>query len=292
MAEEKVPTNILTDLDLKWSSGYQRENVFSNYYDYYFSGEDIKVYIDGLFEAEDELDIVSFAYSVRQEKQPLYGFWSYNYDAMMYGTRIISGEITIYSRYPQRMTNLLKKASYNRTLKENKKINQRVISKVNQEDEINLEKYWAMSQLDRITADSGKEPDANIFSAHAPFNFVIIYGAEEAALSPLGIMRDKDYSTEFDNLDRMIVSDVNQRTVKPDNTVAPMKTVIQQVNLMNMSTGYTPGGQPVAESYQFIARDYYFSSADVSFIKKMQANNLSGIDNSTIDDPSTTTGSS
>ena len=135
MAEEKVPTNILTDLDLKWSSGYQRENVFSNYYDYYFSGEDIKVYIDGLFEAEDELDIVSFAYSVRQEKQPLYGFWSYNYDAMMYGTRIISGEITIYSRYPQRMTNLLKKASYNRTLKENKKINQRVISKVNQEDE-------------------------------------------------------------------------------------------------------------------------------------------------------------
>lgn len=292
MAEEKVPTNILSDLDLKWSSGYQRQNVFSNYYDYYFSGEDIKVYIDGLFEAEDELDIVSFAFSVRQEKQPLYGFWSYNYDAMMYGTRIISGEITIYSRYPQRMTNLLKKASYNRTLKEDKKLNQRVISKVNQQDEINLEKYWAISQLDRITSDFGREGDPNIFSAHAPFNFVIIYGAEEAALSPIGIMRDGDYSTEFDNLDRMIISDVNQRTIKPDNTTAPMKTVIQQVNLLNMSTGYTPGGQPVVESYQFLARDHYFSSADVSFIKKMQANDLSGIDNSTIDDPSTSTGSS
>lgn len=292
MPEEKIPTNILNDLDKVWSSGYQRENVFSNYYDYYFSGEDVRVYIDGLFDSEDELDIVSFAYSVRQEKQPLYGFWSYNYDAMMYGTRLISGEISLYTRYPQRMTDLLKKASYNRMRKENKKINQRTISKINEDDEINLEKYWSMSQLDRITSEDDSLNKTNIFSAHAPFNFVIIYGAEEAALSPLGIMRDKDYSTEFDNLDRMIMSDVNQRTIKPDNDVSAMKTVIQQVNLMNMSTGYTPGGQPVVENYQFIARDFYFSSADVSFIKKMQANNLSGINNSDIDDPSTTTGSS
>jgi len=176
--------------------------------------------------------------------------------------------------------------------KEDKTHNQRTVSKINQEDELNLEKYWSMSQLDRITTDDNSEDPTNIFSAHAPFNFVIIYGAEEAALSPISLLRDRDYSRELDNLDRMIVSDVNQRTIKPDNTTAPMKTVIQQVNLMNMSTGYTPGGQPVVESYQFIARDYYFSSVDVSFIKKMQANNLEGLSNSTIEDPSTSTGSS
>ena len=84
---------------------------FSNYYDYYFSGEDIRIYIDGLFSPEDELDIANFAFNVRQEKQPLYGFWSYNYDAMMYGTRIITGEITMFSKYPRRMTELLEKAA-------------------------------------------------------------------------------------------------------------------------------------------------------------------------------------
>lgn len=60
------------------------------YYDYYFTGEDVKIYIDGLFDAGDELDIASFAFGITQQKAPLYGFWSYNYDVMMVGTRIVS----------------------------------------------------------------------------------------------------------------------------------------------------------------------------------------------------------
>lgn len=289
MAEEMQPLNIVSDLDRIWSSGYERENVFSNYYDYYFSGEDVKIYIDGLFDQEDELDIATFAYSIQQQKQPLYGFWSYNYDAVMYGTRIITGEMSLYTRYPQRMTKLLQKASANRMKRENKKYNQKIISKVNENDDINLEKYWSMSQLDRITTEyeSSVVDRANIFSAHAPFNFVIIYGAEETALSPMSLIGDSQYNESITNFDRMVVSDVNQRSIKTDNTTSPMKIVIQQVNLMSMSTGFVPGGQPVVENYQFMARDFYFTSTDVSFIKEMQANNLSGISNSDIDDPST-----
>ena len=64
-------------------------------------------------------------------------------------------------------------------------------------------------------------------------------------------------------------TDINQRTMKADAASSPMKIILQEVQLMNMSTVYTPGGQPVAESYQFIARDYYFTQADLSFIKRL-----------------------
>ena len=59
-------------IDSQWSGGKRDDLRFSNYYDYYFSGEDIRIYIDGLFSPEDELDIANFAFNVRQEKQPLY----------------------------------------------------------------------------------------------------------------------------------------------------------------------------------------------------------------------------
>ena len=47
---------------------------------------------------------------------------------------------------------------------------------------------------------------------------------------------------------------------------------------MNMATTFGPGGQPVAETYQFIARDYYFTEADLSFVKKLPAYDASDTD--------------
>jgi len=181
---------------------------------------------------------------------------------------------------------------------ENRSLNETIVSRMypsnfNDEDDINLQKYWSMSQLDRITSDPNTADidKNNIFSAHPPFNFVVLYGSEETAISPTGLLRSQDF-TPADNLDRMITSDVNERSVRTDDTVAPMKIILQQVNLMNMSTAYTPGGQPVAESYQFIARDYYFTEQSLSFVKKIQTNDLQGIDTSTTEPPSTATNAS
>jgi hypothetical protein len=275
--------NLLSDeIDLVWSgqSGSE-ENRFNTYYDYYFSGEDVKVFIDGLYDPSDELDIASFAYSVRQEKQPLYGFWSYNYDTVMLGTRIITGEITLFTRYPQRMTDLLAKAAEVRVNSESRGQYDKVLTRMSPQnttpqDEANLQKYWSYSQLDRVTSDPASEgiDGRNIFSAHPPFNFVVMYGAEETALTPSGLLRNNDQDVS-DALDRLMYSDVNERSVKVNQAQDPMKIVLQQVHLMNMSTAYTPGGQPVAESYQFIARDYYFSKIDLSFVKNIRANVVS-----------------
>lgn len=95
------------EIDLKWGGQSSDGNKFNMYYDYYFSGEDVKIYIDGLFDAGYELDMASFSFSIRQEKSPLYGFWSYNFDAIMMGTRIIQRRIcTLYkiSRKNERPT--------------------------------------------------------------------------------------------------------------------------------------------------------------------------------------------
>lgn len=272
-----------SEIDRVWAGrASDTGNKFNNYYDYYFSGEDIRVYIDGLFDPEDELDVASFEFVISQEKQPLYGFWSYNYDAMMLGTRIVSGSFAIYTRHPRRMTELLEKAAKNRAISGRTRYQDydrtsfsSIISRLGpgtftSEDEKNIEKYWAYSQLDRITTDPGIS-DRNIFSAHPPFNFVIVYGVDEVGITPMVAGLSPDIEIE-DNFDRMTYTDVNQRTLRVDDISSGMKVVIQQVNLLNVSVMFNPGGQPVGERYSFVARDYYHSSTDLSFIKNLVAN--------------------
>lgn len=293
MTEQMRFNPLSTKLDQVWAGGsqsYETDKRFSNYYDYYFAGEDIKVYIDPLFSQDNELDIASFSYVVKQEKQPLYGFWSYNYDTMLMGTRLITGEFTVFTRSPRRMTELIEAATEARVLDPNPKNYGGVFSSLrrgkstyvdeqgsrkeyysSEADEKNLQKYWGYSQLDRITEDpfikNVKDSNRNIFSAHPPFNFVILYGAQEASLSPMNY--SSSVGREIDNLDRMIASDTNERMVKVDNVVSPMKIILQEVNLISMATMYSPGGQPIAENYQFIARDTYMTEGDLGFAKNM-----------------------
>jgi hypothetical protein len=282
-------------IDLAWAGSPTDKKGFNNYYDYFFSGEDVKIYIDGLFDEEDELDIASFAYAVRQEKQPLYGFWSYNYDAMMYGTRLISGEFSIYTRHPRRMTELLAKATEKRvsqpnplnrdakvrsTLRNLDLYKEKEVHLTSLKDEKNINQFWSYSQLDRITKDpfsqSIVDSDKNIFSAHPPFNFIVMLGAEEVSLSPKDFLSSDDKTIEG-NMDRMLLFDVNQRLVRPnsENKTSPMKIVLQEIQLIGMVTNYSVGGSPLVENYQFIARDFYFTEVDLGFIKNQVSSNSS-----------------
>lgn len=274
-------------IDLAWAGKPADEKKFNNYYDYFFSGEDVKIYIDGLFDEKDELDIASFAYVIRQEKQPVYGFWSYNYDAIAYGTRLISGEFSVYTRYPRRMTELLERATEARvSRKVGRNPNDLKSSLRNMDlsksikDEQNINKFWSYSQLDRVSNDPFTkniiDSSKNIFSAHPPFNFIVLLGAEEVSLSPKDLM-SSDNATIDGNMDRMLMFDVNERLVKPgsESKVSPMKIVLQEVQLLGMSTGYSVGGSPLVENYQFIARDFYFSEVELGFIKNQISTNSS-----------------
>ena len=264
------------DIDLKWAGRSREDNNFNTYYDYYFSGEDVKIYIDGLFSPTDELEISSFNFTVKQEKQPLYGFWSYNYDAVMYGSRIIAGNMTIVSRYPRRMTELLEKAAKIRSESVGRKPSEHVISLLsesaeglNSEDEKNILKYWSRSQLDRIAndpANSGQyeSSNRNIFSAHPPFNLIIYYGVQENGLVAKGAQQAPNNFNPTDNYDRIMSTDYNTRLTKVNNQKTPMKIVLQNVQLLSMATGYDTTGSPLQEGYEFIARDMYYTIADDS----------------------------
>ena len=272
------------DIDLVWAGGKDsNEKSFSNYYDYYFAGEDVKVYIDGLFDPKDELDIQGLAFAIEQQKTPLYGFWSYNFDAMMLGTRGVAGVISVFTRYPRRMTDLLEKAAQVRVNSASSKTNVgSVVSSLRSQtessiDEENVSKYWGYSQLDRVTTSAVNPAladnvqggyangDHNIFSAHPPFNLVIMYGVQDSSLTTIAAT-DNSSSADIErmnNLDRMMVTDINQRTVKLSTKQNPMKIIIQNVHLTKMSTNYQAAGGALVEQYSFMARDYYFSNANI-----------------------------
>lgn len=259
-------------IDTQWAGKTSDGQKFNNYYDYYFSGEDVKIYIDGLFDPEYELDIAVFGFKISQEKQPLYGFWSYNYDAVMYGTRIVGGTFSLYSRYPGRMRDLLSTAAEQRVLFAGDKPGSSKIQSYLRgdgtdpetiEDEKNIQRYWNRSNLDRLSSDGDGSDNRNIFSAHPPFNFIIKYGTQEGSLST--VMRNKgtDVDDNFDVLDRLMASDYNERLVKPGRSNVEMDIVLQDVNLLDMTTTYAPGGSAVIETYQFIARDMYISNGNL-----------------------------
>jgi len=267
------------EIDLRWAGTSREDDRFSNYFDYYFSGEDIKVYIDGLFDPQYELDISNLSFSIKQEKQPLFGFWSYNYDAIMYGIRIVAGSMSMYTRHPRRMTELLTKAAQIRSESVGRKHNEEVdsvISVLNSqgesaEDEANILKYWARSQLDRVTFDPSKNKkqyspadDKHIFSAHPPFNLVIIYGIQENGLVTKSAQKSMNTSYPTDNHDRILSTDYNTRLTKIPNQQTPMKIILQNVQLTDMSTGYDTSGSPLQEGYTFLARDLYFTLEDGS----------------------------
>jgi hypothetical protein len=259
-------------IDTEWAGKTSDGQKFNNYYDYYFSGEDIRVYIDGLFDPEHELDIAALGFKISQSKQPLFGFWSYNYDAMMYGTRIIGGSFAVYSRYPGRMRDLLSTAAEQRVMfASDKPGSSRIQSYLRGdgsdpesiEDEKNIQRYWNRSNLDRLSSDGDGSDNRNIFSSHPPFNLIIKYGTQEGSLST--IMRNKGTNTEdnFDTLDRLMSSDYNERLVKPGRSNSEMDIVLQDINLTDMTVSYSPGGVAIVESYEFIARDMYISNGNL-----------------------------
>lgn len=289
------------DIDLVWAGGRSSDSSrFSNYYDYFFSGEDVKIYIDGLFDAADELDIADFTFSIRQEKSPVFGYWSYNFDAVMLGTRMIAGVINIYSRYPSRMTELLEKAAQKRVNSAStKSSSSSVISVMKSQseslvDEQNIERFWGYSQLDRITTDPiAKSANGhNIFSAHPPFNFIIHYGIQDSSLSPVTTTKNDSSGTyqQMDNLDRILATDINQRSIKLNDQTTPMKIVLQNVHLTSMNASYPTGGAPLIESYQFIARDYYFTEATLETDPyKATRANVTSDQGTTSENPTTST---
>lgn len=236
------------EIDLQWASAFGgSSNNQNTYYDYYYSGQDIQVYIDGAesMSTGGVIPIVSFGFNIKQEKLPLYGFWSYTFDAIMRGNRIVNGTFTVATTSLNYIKDLLTEAAITRKQGTESLYPIRNLNK----DEENIEKYWSLnidSSLVGVTVDNTR----NIWSSHPPFNFVIVYGMQDISIS--------DYNSG--NLKRLknpqnLLVDTNDRLVSEN--ITPTRHVIENVELTSMQVEYTPDGQPVGETYTFIARDLF-----------------------------------
>jgi len=239
--------------DNTWSGITPSDRGVFEYYDYFFTGEDVKVFVEGVEppDSDANIPIIEFAFKITQQKSPLYGFWSYTYDAMLRGTRIVNGVMRIATQNTGYMTRLLTKAAEARSSGKWDYVIRGLDS-----DEENIKRYW----------DNNIEPDKvqnqNIFSVHPPFNFVVIYGIDSlsACLAPSPKINqyvvDK-YASGFGTT----TSDMNHKIIEMDQEHNTMRRVIEGVEITDMQVEYSPNGQVCAELYSFLAKDTYSPKA-------------------------------
>ena len=232
--------------DAFWSTGAEQQKASNTYFDYYFTGQDIRVYIDGVDDPGSEIPIMDFAWNASQKKIPVYGFWSYRYDHIMRGNRIVSGAFRIATTSTDLMVRQISYAAKAR----NKRAIEYPIRDLDS-DERNIEKYWTKN------VDLGViyNYNAHLLSSHPPFNFVIVYGLQSTSINPSQNNFLSDVYEEYQKSDPLF-TDVNERLVEADLTNS-MRYMLEAVEITGVQIEYSPDGTPLSEVYTFFARDVF-----------------------------------
>lgn len=244
-------------LDLMWGANQKDTKAPKSYYDYYFSGQDVMVYVDGV---EEPLLIEGLAFQVEQKKTPVYGAHSYTYDAVMRGTRVISGSFRITTTTPGYMTDLISQAAASRSKLFDSLTGNYVpsISENNSQDidKINIDRYWTISR--EKSRSAGFMDGKFVFSSHPPFSFVIVHGLQSASIQDNAMIHNRG-KYESALTDTALYTDVNERLTET-NPAGQDRIVIDSIELNSCQYEYTPSGQPLSETYTFFAKDYYVTS--------------------------------
>lgn len=240
----------------QWANIYDTEDNTndSNYFDYFFSGQDIQIRIEGLDSQADLLPIYQFGFNIQQNKQPIYGFWSYTYDYMLRGTRIVSGAFSIITKSPGYMTEMVAKAARRRSeiLTSPKGGYSDSLHRIRglDIDEKNIERFWKRN-FDNSPARNRQQ----LFSVHPPFNFLLTYGIQETSVASLAYNTRSEYLRKMYSDSNAMMSDINERIVEVDQDRNRMRLLIENVELVSRQTEINAEGDPIIETYTFMARD-------------------------------------
>jgi hypothetical protein len=243
----RVPITILDPrVDTKWALGYNDSDAEAEYFDYFFVGEDMQVYIDGVEEPGkySQLPVLGLVIRIEQEKQPLYGYASYTYDAVMRGTRIVTGRLMLATMSTNYMTTMISKAAEARSGGDSNYPLRGLDT-----DQQNIEKYWSRN------VDPAAYGLKHIFSTHPPFNLVVVYGVQSTSITDDPTSRNNEIKQRAREGDTPLLTSYNERLVSSNPVGAGNRRVIENVELTNMVTQYTPEGQVCSEVYEFFARD-------------------------------------
>jgi hypothetical protein len=238
-------------IDAQWSKSAPHSRGIFEYYDYYYTGDNVRVYMDGVSppDVDANIPMMEFAFKITQQKAPVYGFWSYTYDQMMRGSRIVQGAFRVATKNTNYMTRIIAKSAQARANKQT----DTVIRKLDV-DEKNIDTYW--------TRHSGLEYEANVeqnvFSIHPPFNFIVVYGIDDMSTCfPFGGKLDQYVSDKYNDGFGMMSNDDNHTLTEADQENNVMRRIIESVEITDMQVEYGANNQVCAELYTFIARDSY-----------------------------------
>lgn len=217
------------------------DSNISPYYNYYFSGQDINVSIDGTQGNGNfrELPIVSFAFQITQPKLAIYGFWSYTYDAIAYGARQLAGRMEIATTYPNYMTALLKEVARERLANTNGAY---VNSKPLTTDDQNILHFWGGGEATNQTGTV-----TNLYQEHPPFDIIINYGNQDTSVSNFNQIAAMDAGNN------PLFVDTNERLVAGTGTSQTLNLLACEIT--SMSTQYTTSGEIICETYDLIIND-------------------------------------
>lgn len=225
-------------VDHKWAS---------NYFDYYFTGQDVLIYIDG---ADDSsLPLYNMGFNIEQQKTPVYGFWNYTYNTMMRGTRLVNGQFSLLTTHPTYLKEKLAEAAKSRAERNTTTVMRDVTGREEQ-----IEKYWAKNLGDDISQNKYK----HIFSSHPPFNLIIVYGIQSSSVVGSPTVRQQELTDWLSNGDHAVLyTDTNERLVYYEQNQDTMRFVIEACDIVSMQSAYGSEGDVCMETYNFIARDIY-----------------------------------
>lgn len=250
------------EVDLAWAQFQSDGGGVKPYYDYFYSGEDIRVYVGETADDPEfgDLPIMQFAYSVQQEKMPIYGYWNYTYNTVLRGTRLVSGAFTLVTKHPNYMKDLLATAAKNRSANHRSLADDYPSPSGWREDDKLIEEYWGKN-LD----ESAIRQQGSLWSIHPPFSLVVVYGIQDTSMDVNSISGYHDAYSENNQL----FFDRNERLIEDPTTSEPSRVIIDGCELKSIQRSYS-SSELIFETYEFFGRDEFVPTEEFLQTKARQ----------------------
>lgn len=241
---------VLLNLGQPWANQYVNSRPLNAYLDYYYSGQDIIVQLSGIDANSpmSNLPIMSLAFSVSQEKRPIYGMWDYTLSAVMRGTRIVSGTFVIATTYPNYIEDLISASATANIEQAKKDSHVDTNSNLTETDQALVQQYWRQNLDPALILEQ-----RNLFSAHPPFDIVITYGVQEMSVGTYTANPAQQFLPNTNN--NPAFADVNERLISADPARKDNQIILQGVEILSVQQTFEPGGTVCSEVYNFFAKE-------------------------------------
>jgi hypothetical protein len=249
-------------------------------YNNYYSGADVYIFIVRKDKTLIPIPVAGFAFGISQEKMPIFGAWSYKYSVVADGTRIVQGQFSILFVEPNHIGRLL---GHDESPDHEKEGVNDPIDLVDPDHDIQRRKdlkadIWGSpdnhiekafvspsATIDNTYNKKRRESypfgrDGNppaLYAGHPPFDIMIAFGQNPIYSNGRDISDIAEFSYEAwvkSTRDYMkMTEDMNDKNMF--DPVYSERVYIEDVHLMNSGISMDTSGQPLIETYSFMARD-------------------------------------